>query len=120
MAREKEFAGAVFGCVGLAMSAYAHFIFDPTVSPSDLAGPYDGVTAESSIQDRSDAINDLAERYKRTLSGERIINVKRLADQQRIFFFGLILALLGGVIYYLGFKASRESSDNSDWQETDS
>lgn len=85
--------GVVIGLLGLITAGYAQFGFDPTVSPMD--GLNRSEHTDLSPQDELDEINDILDRYQRTLAGERTVNLYKLEEQRRLFNFGLALTLLG-------------------------
>lgn len=83
--------------IGLCAVLYSTFFYDTTISPMDASGAYSSVDASSSFEDRARAISDVADRFERTIAGERIINLPRVEEQRRIFSFGALLMILGAI-----------------------
>lgn len=81
--------------IGSGAVLYSTFIYDTTISPMDASRAYSAVDETSSIEDTVRAINEVADRYERTIAGERIINLPRVEEQRRIFSFGALLMILG-------------------------
>jgi len=108
-------AGVVVALLGLLLAAYAQFVFDPSLSPLDTQPDYAAVGESGSPQERADAVQDLVDRYQRTVAGERTVNLGRLAEQQRIFYFGLLMILIGGGVFVVGARQpSRNDDDDSE------
>lgn len=93
--------------IGLCSVIYSTFLYDTTISPMDVSSRYSSVDEYSSIQDRARAISDVADRYERTVAGERIINFPRVEEQRRIFSFGALLMILGAIGFAIPILPSR-------------
>lgn len=87
--------------IGGFMVLYATFIYDTTISPLDASNAYSSVDTTSSLEERARAIDDLNDRIQRTMAGERVINLPRVVEQQRIFSFGALLMILGVMGYLI-------------------
>ena len=59
---------------GLFAVVYSTFIYDNTISPVEARSAYSSVDESSSLEDKARAIDDISDRFNRTLAGERIIN----------------------------------------------
>jgi len=92
----QRISGAAF-MIGLCAVLYSTFVYDTTISPMDASGAYSSVDASSSFEDRARAISDVTDRFKRTMAGERIINLPRVEEQRRIFSFGALLMIVGAI-----------------------
>jgi len=90
----RKISAAAF-IIGLCAVIYSTFVYDTTISPMDASSAYSSVDETSSIEDRAGAVSEITSRFERTIAGERIINVPRVDEQRRIFFFGALLMILG-------------------------
>lgn len=92
----QKISAAVF-IIGLCAVLYSTFVYDTTISPMDASSAYSSVDEFSSIEDKARAISDVTDRFKRTIAGERIINLPRVEEQRRIFSFGALLMIIGAI-----------------------
>lgn len=81
--------------VGLCIVLYSSFVYDTTISPMEFAGPYPKYNGDLAEMSRS--VSDLADRFERAQSGERIINFPRVEEQRRMFSFGALLMILSAI-----------------------
>jgi Short C-terminal domain len=95
---------ALWFFAGLCGVAFSIFIYDTTISPMDIPSAYSSVTESSSIEDRSQAINEIGSRFERTLSGERIINFPRVETQRQIFACSALLMILGAIGFLIPLR----------------
>jgi hypothetical protein len=109
-----RFWGPSAGVIGFVFAGYAHFLFDPTISPQNLPSGYEHVDQNSPFGERAAAIDEIADRYKRARAGERIVSVERLATQQRIFYFGLFMMFLGAGMFGVSVQRSKQSNEKDD------
>lgn len=93
--------------IGLCAVLYSTFIYDTTISPMDASSAYSAVDVSSSIEDKARAISEVTDQFKRTMAGERIINLPRVEEQRRIFSFGALLMILGAIGFMVPLTRGR-------------
>ena len=86
--------------IGFCAVIYSTFIYDTTISPMDAPSSYSSVDASSSYEDRASAIAEVNDRFDRLRAGVRYSSAERLETKQQIFFVGIFLMLVGGVVLW--------------------